>query len=209
MTDSFKKLLSFLDHLEDAHLAYSVLHPRDSLMVVVHVPEGYCEIEFPAEGDIEVEWFRRGEGVDLVDSAWLDTFIADQIRKHEVDTVPVPNGPWPSWTLDPPQHPPVMTREEAVAYIKHQYNYPSDMPDDIWITEYGALQEWEPPYPSVKVEGSPWTNHVWKVTSSGERLANYWFPQSPHQKPPPNEVIGFMVDDEEGRGFAAKQWTTQ
>jgi hypothetical protein len=47
-------------------------------MVVVSVPEGHCEIEFFADRSIEVEWFRRGQGVESVESAWLDEFIADQ-----------------------------------------------------------------------------------------------------------------------------------
>lgn len=79
MTDTpFQRVLDFLDQLEEAHLAYDLKHVRDSLMVVVAVPQGYCEIEFFPDGSIEVEWFRRGEGVNAVEAPWLDTFIAEQ-----------------------------------------------------------------------------------------------------------------------------------
>jgi hypothetical protein len=122
------------------------------------------------------------------------------------ESIPVPNGPWPSYTLEPPQHPPVMTREEVIAYIKRRYNYPPDMPEDIWRTEYGALQEWEPPYPSVREEGKPWTKHVWKVTATGERLANYFIPTNRDEKPPPDIVLGFLIEDVERRELAAKIW---
>jgi hypothetical protein len=45
----FQRLLDFLDQLEEAR-----------------------------DGSTEVEWFRRDEGVNAVEAAWLDTFIAEQ-----------------------------------------------------------------------------------------------------------------------------------
>lgn len=99
-----------------------------------------------------------------------------------------------------------MTREEVIAYIRHQYNYPAAMPDDIWRTEYGALQEWEPPYPSVREEGSPCTKHVWKITATGERLANYFIPTNRDEKPEPDIVLGFLIDDAERRGLDGRTW---
>jgi hypothetical protein len=84
------------------------------------------------------------------------------------ESMPIPNGPFPSYTLDPPQHPPRMTREQVIATVKRNFNYPSGMPDEIWRTEFGALQEWDAPYPSVREEGTAWTKHVWKVTATGE-----------------------------------------
>jgi hypothetical protein len=122
------------------------------------------------------------------------------------ETVPVPNGPWPSYTLDPPHHPPEMTREEVIEYIKQQYHYPTDMPSDIWWTEFGALQEWGPPYPSLREEGTPWTAHVWKETASGERLENYFFPMARDEKPHPHMVLAFMIDDRERRGIDVRAW---
>ena len=78
MDAPFQRLLGFLDQLEEAHLAYDLKHIRDSLLVAVHVPRGYCEIEFFPDGGIEVEWFQRGEDVNSVETVWLDTFIAEQ-----------------------------------------------------------------------------------------------------------------------------------
>jgi len=60
------------------HLAYDLKHVRDSLMVVVAAPQGSCEIEFFPDESIEVECFRRDEGVNAVEAAWLDSFIAEQ-----------------------------------------------------------------------------------------------------------------------------------
>lgn len=80
------------------------------------------------------------------------------------------------------------------------------MPDDIWRTEYGALQEWGPPYPSVLEEGTPWTKHVWKVTVTGERLADYFIPTNRDERPDPDIVLGFLIDDREGREYAQKVW---
>jgi hypothetical protein len=77
MDDPFQTILRFLDRLELAHVSYDLKHVRDTLMVVVHVPEGYCEIESFADGTIEVEWFHRGEGVHSVAATWLDEFIAE------------------------------------------------------------------------------------------------------------------------------------
>ena len=78
MAASSRRLLDFLDQLEGAHVAYDLKHVRDSLMVVVAVPQGDCEIGFFPDGSIEVEWFRRDEGANPVEAAWLDTFIAEQ-----------------------------------------------------------------------------------------------------------------------------------
>jgi hypothetical protein len=75
----FKRLLEFLDGLEAAHIAYDLKHVRDSLMVVVRVPGGYCEIEFFVGGEVEIEWFRSAGGVQEVDPNWLNDFL-DQER---------------------------------------------------------------------------------------------------------------------------------
>ena len=99
-----------------------------------------------------------------------------------------------------------MSREEVVGYIRNRYRYPADMPDDIWRTEYGALQEWGPPYPSVREGGTPWTKHVWKVTATGEQLAQYFIPTNRDERPDPEIVLGFLIDDAEGSEYAQKTW---
>ena len=78
MSAPFQRLLDFLDQIEKAHLTYDLKHGRDSLMVVVAGPQGSCEVAFFPDKSIEVEWFRRDEGVNAVEAAWLDSFIAEQ-----------------------------------------------------------------------------------------------------------------------------------
>lgn len=123
------------------------------------------------------------------------------------ESTPIPNGPFPSYTLDPPQHPPRMTREQVIATVKHNFSYPADMPDEIWRTEFGALQEWDPPYPSVREEGTPWTKHVWKVTATGARLADYFIPANRDEKPDPDIVLGMLIDDSTGTFYeSGRTW---
>ena len=74
---SFRNLLTFLDQLEAANLFYDLKHVRNSVMVVVFTVEGYMEIEFFENGEIEVELFRREKGVKLVRKKWLERFIND------------------------------------------------------------------------------------------------------------------------------------
>jgi hypothetical protein len=76
MDTAFQRLLSFLDGLEQEGIVYTLQHVRESLMVATYLPEGYCEVEFFADGSIEVEWYRRGEGVEQVGADWLDWFLA-------------------------------------------------------------------------------------------------------------------------------------
>lgn len=45
-------------------------------MVLVSIPQGYWEIEFFENGEIEVELFRR-KGVKLVRKKWLKRFIKE------------------------------------------------------------------------------------------------------------------------------------
>lgn len=123
------------------------------------------------------------------------------------ESTPIPNGPFPSYTLDPPQHAPRMTREQAIARIRHNFRYPTDMPDEIWHTEYGALQEWGSPYPSVREEGTPWTKHVWKVTATGASLADYFIPTNRGEKPDPNIVLGVLIEDSTGILHDVRTWS--
>ncbi len=65
MSNSLGKLLSFLNQLDDANIAYYIEHPRDeTLMVNISADNERWEVEFYADGDIEVEVFY-GEGPDV------------------------------------------------------------------------------------------------------------------------------------------------
>lgn len=55
---SFHKLTTFLKHLEAVHLFYTLASHRDhAIMVLVTVPGERWEIDFFADGSIEVERF--------------------------------------------------------------------------------------------------------------------------------------------------------
>ena len=66
----FRKLLAFLDQLEQEKLWYRLEHIRDSIMVAVSVPGERWEVEFFEDGAVEVERFLstgRIEGEDALD----------------------------------------------------------------------------------------------------------------------------------------------
>jgi len=54
----FRKLTTFLRHLEHAHIHYTLAsHREDTIMVLVTVPGERWEIEFFGDGTVEVERF--------------------------------------------------------------------------------------------------------------------------------------------------------
>ncbi len=62
-TDRFDKLLAFLERLDKAHIPYRIAHQRDeAVSVVAFAPGAYWEIDFLADGGVDVERYRsRGE----------------------------------------------------------------------------------------------------------------------------------------------------
>lgn len=63
-TDSLQKLLDFLCRLERSKVHFHLEHNRDeSIMVLVAVPGQRWEVEFFADGAIEVEMFLGGKGI--------------------------------------------------------------------------------------------------------------------------------------------------
>jgi hypothetical protein len=56
--NTFNRLIAFLNKLEEAKINYTLAHHRDeALMVGVTVPGERWEIEFLADGSVEVERF--------------------------------------------------------------------------------------------------------------------------------------------------------
>ena len=54
----FRKLTAFLQHLEHAHIHYTLAsHREDAIMVLVTVPGERWEVEFLGDGTVEVERF--------------------------------------------------------------------------------------------------------------------------------------------------------
>ena len=71
------KLTKFLDQLDEADLHYTLSSVREgSVLVAVTVPGERWEIEYMADGDVEVELFKSdGEIHD-------DGLIADLFKRH-------------------------------------------------------------------------------------------------------------------------------
>ncbi|HUC27599.1 MAG TPA: hypothetical protein VMA73_33295 [Streptosporangiaceae bacterium] len=60
----FERLVNFLNRLDDAHFFYVLGHTRpDSVMVTVAVPGWHWEVEFMADGSVEVERYESVAGV--------------------------------------------------------------------------------------------------------------------------------------------------
>lgn len=62
--NTFGDFLLFLEELERRKIAYDLDHVRpDTLMVQVYVPGQRWEVEFYADGRIEIEVFQSSSGV--------------------------------------------------------------------------------------------------------------------------------------------------
>ncbi len=78
----FRKLTTFLKHLETTHLHYTLAsHRDDTIMVLVTVPGERWEIEFFGDGTVEIERFRSNGEIGGEESLQeLLTTYADQER---------------------------------------------------------------------------------------------------------------------------------
>jgi hypothetical protein len=62
---TFGRLLDLLNRLDAAHLYYKLNHTRpDSVMVDVAVPDWRWEIEFMADGSLDIERYQSVSGVE-------------------------------------------------------------------------------------------------------------------------------------------------
>jgi hypothetical protein len=74
---TFGRLLDLLNRLDAAHIYYKMDHTRpDSVMVDVAVPGWRWEIEFMADGSLDIERYRSHSGVEndptLIESLFRD-----------------------------------------------------------------------------------------------------------------------------------------
>ena len=76
----FRKLLAFLDQLEQAKIWYRLEHVRDSIMVVVSVPGERWEVEFFDDGAVEVERFRSSGTIEGEEVLAMLMAVADDDR---------------------------------------------------------------------------------------------------------------------------------
>jgi hypothetical protein len=74
-SDPFRRLLAFLERLDDAKIAYTLEHSRDdALMVLVYSPAGYWEVEFTADGEVDIERYRSDGRIE--DESALEELFA-------------------------------------------------------------------------------------------------------------------------------------
>ena len=70
-----KKLISFLEKLDEKKIYYELNKVRDAIMVEIAVPGERWEVEFFADGNVEVEKFvSQGE---IFDEEELDKLFSD------------------------------------------------------------------------------------------------------------------------------------
>ncbi|MBE7034162.1 MAG: hypothetical protein E7406_08065 [Ruminococcaceae bacterium] len=70
-----KKLISFLEKLDEKKIYYKLNKVRDAIMVEIAVPGDRWEVEFFADGNVEVEKFvSQGE---IFDEEELDKLFSD------------------------------------------------------------------------------------------------------------------------------------
>lgn len=63
--DRFGRLLDFLNRLERAHVSYTLRHTRpDSIMADLSLPGWRWEVEFMADGSIDIERYASENGVE-------------------------------------------------------------------------------------------------------------------------------------------------
>ena len=66
--NSLEALLTFLDRLEGAHISYSLDQVRDAVMVLIAIQGQRWEVEFFADGQIEVERFISSGTIEYEDA---------------------------------------------------------------------------------------------------------------------------------------------
>jgi hypothetical protein len=72
------RLLNFLNRLDAAHIAYDLKHTRpDSIMIDVSLPGWRWEVEFMADGSVEIERYRSVAGVED-DPVLLEELFRDE-----------------------------------------------------------------------------------------------------------------------------------
>lgn len=79
------KLLNFLSELEERNIHYRLEHNRDEfIMVNVVIPGERWEVEFSADGNVEIEIFKNSEGVFTDDRLLKEIFTVSNGAEFEV-----------------------------------------------------------------------------------------------------------------------------
>ncbi len=73
--NALQKVFDFLDQLDQRRIHYTLTRARDyALMVTIVVPGEHWEVEFYADGQVEVEIFRSDPDGMLGEEALADLF---------------------------------------------------------------------------------------------------------------------------------------
>ena len=73
----FERLLDFLNKLDETHISYVLGHTRpDSVMIDISLPGWRWEVEFMADGSVDVERYEPVAGVQS-DPTVLEALFAD------------------------------------------------------------------------------------------------------------------------------------
>lgn len=82
---SLKKLLDFLNKLDEYGLGYAMEHNReDTVTVFIAVPGERWEVDFRADGEVEIEVFYSGaEDEEREGEEALDRLFADYEEEYE------------------------------------------------------------------------------------------------------------------------------
>jgi len=76
--NTFQKLLDFLNRLDETSLTYTLEHNReDAIMVCVSRDNEYWEVEYLADGDVDIEIFYSDEENGLEDEDALERLFED------------------------------------------------------------------------------------------------------------------------------------
>jgi hypothetical protein len=73
-------LLNFISALQDAKIHFRLGCYRDSIMVVVPTPSKYYEVEFFADGRIEVQTFGPASDVSLISLDEIQRLVINDIH---------------------------------------------------------------------------------------------------------------------------------
>jgi hypothetical protein len=86
--DRFEKLIAFLERLKRAKIPHTLNDNRDeAVSVLVFSPHGYWEVDFLADGDVDVERFRSNGQID--DESTLEELFALWADNESATVTPV------------------------------------------------------------------------------------------------------------------------
>ena len=78
--NSLEQLLEFIGQLRENRIHFDLQSVRDAIMVTVRSPGTYYEIEFFADGHIELETLGRPTGVSSVTLQQITSRVVDDLN---------------------------------------------------------------------------------------------------------------------------------